>query len=204
MLAAALLIAAALIGAGVAGGVTRLLGDMGKSNSTRTEERSTASVVSAVRNLARLESAEFHMERVIDLRDKQSHLFGLVRAEDAVLLVAAANVVAGVDLSRMGDDAVVVNEETHTAIITLPAPQILSAALDNKHTFVHTRTTDLLATRDATLESRARVEAEKELRQAAIDAGILDRARRNAGDTVRTLVKALGFQRVQIRWSDRE
>ena len=36
----------------------------------------TPSVVLAVRDLQRLESAELHMERVMDIRNKESHLFG--------------------------------------------------------------------------------------------------------------------------------
>jgi hypothetical protein len=40
--------------------------------------RPTPNVLVAVKDLARLESASFHMERVIDLTDKQSRLFGLI------------------------------------------------------------------------------------------------------------------------------
>jgi len=43
----------------------------------------------AVRDLARLESVAYHVERVIDVRDKQSLLFGLLKTEDAILLVAS-------------------------------------------------------------------------------------------------------------------
>src|SRR5690349_7719315 len=47
--------------------------------------RTTPSVVTAVRDLARLEAIEFHVERVIDLRDRQSLLFGLIKTQDAIL-----------------------------------------------------------------------------------------------------------------------
>ncbi|MBM4434817.1 MAG: hypothetical protein FJ028_06925 [Chloroflexi bacterium] len=53
-----------------------------------TALRPSPSVVLAVRDLARLESVEYHVERVIDLRDRQSLLFGLVRTRDAILFVA--------------------------------------------------------------------------------------------------------------------
>ena len=48
----------------------------------------TSTVIVAIRNLAKLESVSFHMERVIDLKNRQSHLFGLLQADDAILLVA--------------------------------------------------------------------------------------------------------------------
>lgn len=166
--------------------------------------RPTADVVVAMRDLARLESAQFHMERVIDLRDQQSRLFGLVQAEDAILMVAAGDVVAGVDLTEMRDGDVVIDAERRTATVTLPPPRVLSTRLDNERTFVHTRSTDALARRREDLETRARQEAERTIAQSAIEAGILDRARANAARTVETLVRSLGYERVEVRWSDRE
>ncbi|MFW5875439.1 MAG: DUF4230 domain-containing protein [Myxococcota bacterium] len=197
------MIAAALIGAGVVVGVHRVLEALEPEAPSGVETRTSANVVAAVRDLARLESAEFHMQRVIDLRDRQSHLFGLVQAQDAVLLVAAADVVAGIDLAEMGDGDIQVDETNRTVTLILPPPRVLVTRLDHEHTFVHTRSTDLLAQRDETLESRARRRAEEDLEQAAIEAGILRRARRNAGETVRSLVRALGFERVDVQWADR-
>ncbi len=167
---------------------------------TVTVVRPTPNVVVAVRDLARLESAEFHMERVIDLRDRQSRLFGLVESEDALLLVAAGDVIAGVDLAESSDDDVVVDSETHTATVTLPAPRVLVTRLDNEHTYVHSRDTGLLAERSETLETRARQEAERTLEESAVEAGLLDRARANTAATVRTLVQALGYESVEVRF----
>jgi hypothetical protein len=166
--------------------------------------RPTPDVIVAMRDLARLESASFHMERVIDLRDRQERLFGMVQAEDAILMVAAGDVVAGVDLTEMRDGDVVVNPEARTATITLPPVRVLDTSLDNERTFVHTRTTDLLARRQETLETRARQEAERTIGQSAIEAGILDRARDNAERTIETLVKSLGYTHVEIEWREGE
>jgi hypothetical protein len=171
---------------------------------TVTVVRPTPNVVVAMRDLARLESAEYHMERVVDLRDRQTRLFGMVESEDAILLVAAGDVIAGVDFTGMRDGDVVVEPELSRATITLPPPEILVTRLDNERTYVHTRATDTLARRSETLETRARREAESTLEQAAIEADILDRARRNTETTVTTLVRALGYAQVEIRWADAE
>lgn len=169
---------------------------------TETVVRPTSDVVVSIRDLARLESAEYHIERVVDLRDRQERLFGLVQAEDAILLVAAGDVTAGVDLTRMRDGDVVVDVEARTARITLPAPEVLSTRLDSERTYVHARETDVMARRSEDLETRARQEAERTLEDAALEAGILGRARTNAEETVRLLVRALGYQRVQIDFAD--
>lgn len=169
--------------------------------STTTVVRPTPQVVVAVRDLARLESAEYHMERVIDLKDQQRHVFGLIESEDAILLIASGEVSAGVDLTRMQDGDVVVDPDARTARIVLPEPEVLSTRLDSERTYVHHRSTDALARRSETLETRARQEAERTLRDAAVEAGILDRARDNARETVTVLVRSLGYDDVQVTFA---
>src|SRR5262245_31535653 len=57
--------------------------------------RPGASILLAVHDLARLETAQVHVEKVIDLTDRQSRFFGLVEGEDAILLVAAGDATLG-------------------------------------------------------------------------------------------------------------
>ena len=160
--------------------------------------RSTPSVVVAVRDLARLESVAYHVERVIDVRDRQSRLFGLIRTQDAILFVAVGEVIGGVDLNELAEKDVVVDREKGTATITLPPARVLSVRLDNERSWVYSRTTDVLAQRREDLETRARQEAERTLEQAALDAGILQRARENAERTVASLVRSLGYTTVTV------
>jgi hypothetical protein len=163
-----------------------------------TTLRPSTNVVSAVRELATLETVSFHMERVIDLRERKSQLFGLVQAEDAILLVAAADAVAGVDLRELAEGDVKVSEDRLGVSVQLPPPRLISVSLDNQRTYVHTRATDTLAKRSEELETKARQEAERTLGQAALDAGILVRARGNAARTVEGLLRSLGFQQIEV------
>jgi hypothetical protein len=189
-LAVAALAAVALAGAALI--VWRPLGD-------GTALRYTPSVVVAVKDLARLETVSYHVERVIDLRDQQSLLFGLVKTQDAILFIAVGDVTAGVDLAELTDGDVVVDKAADRVSITLPAPRILAVRLDNEHSWVYARTTDALAKRQEDLETRARREAESTLEQAAISGGILDRARENAESTVLSLVRSLGYSSVTVK-----
>ena len=79
--------------------------------------------------------------------EKQSKLFGLVQTEDELLLVAAADVRAGVDLAKLGPDDVKVDLEAKTATVRLPPAEILGSAIDGEKTYVHTRKTGVLAQR---------------------------------------------------------
>jgi hypothetical protein len=167
-------------------------------SSSVTLVRPTPDVLVAVRDLARLESASFHMERVIDLTEKQSRMWGLVTTEDAILLVAVAEVTAGIDLQKLTAADVVVDPAHGTAQIKLPAPEVLHAALDNDKTYVHSRKTGTLADRHENLETRARQEAERTLIDSAREAGLLRRAAENARRTVEALVHSLGYAKVEV------
>lgn len=155
-------------------------------------------VIVAVRDLARLETTEYHVERVIELADNQSRFFGLLHAKDALLLVAAGDVVAGIDLSKVQDSDVSIDWPHRTVRVSLPKAEIFSVAIDNARTHVVTRSTDVLASRVEALEGRARQEAESSMREGALAAGVLDRAQTGGGRAVKELLKALGFQVIDV------
>jgi len=175
-----------------------VIGRAGRASHESLTVQSTPSVVAAVRDLARLEGAEFRIDRVISLTDKQDRFFGLVNTKDAILLVASGAVVAGVDLSGLTDADVVVDQEHHKVRLRLPPSEIFSTRLDEDHTFVYQRDTDLLAERKETLETQARQEAEKTLTKAALDGHIVDRANASVRKTVETLLRSLGFTEVEV------
>jgi hypothetical protein len=167
---------------------------------SHVELRPSVSVIMAVRDLARLESAAYHIEKVIELTDGQTKLFGLVEAKDAILLVAVGEVTAGVDLEKVTAEDIQVDNLHKKVRLVLPAPEVFSVALDNDKTHVHQRTTDTLATRNEQLEAMARREAEAAMRKAATDGGVLTRARANAERTLRALLVSLGFEQIEIEW----
>jgi hypothetical protein len=167
-------------------------------SSAATIVRPSPNVLTRIRDLKRLESVSFHMERVIDLSEKQARLFGLVETEDALLLVAAADVRAGVDLGRLEPGDIEVDAANGRAKIRLPSAEIFGVALDNQRTYVHTRRTGVLAQRQENLETRARQEAERTLADAAREAGILPRAEDNAARLIGELVRSLGYDDVEV------
>lgn len=187
----------ALLAAGVA------LGSLAPRWLARAEDvRRRPDVITQVRELSRLEGVSYHVERVVDLKDEQRQLFGLVAAGDSILLVASGDVVAGVDLSKLAPGDVVVSVDGRSVTIHLPPAEVFSARLDNAHTYVHSRKTDLLAQRQESLETRARQAAEQTLRAAAEDAGIVKRAEDSVARTVRSLVRSLGFETVIVDYRE--
>lgn len=165
------------------------------ATTTEVVYRSPA-VVTAIERLARLETARFHMERVVDLTSKQQALLGLVEAEDALLLVAAADVTAGIDLGTLDPDEVDIDGAQVS--LCLPSPRVFEATLDEANTYVYRRDTDVLADRDQDLEAKARRHAVEALEEAAVAAGLLDVAKEQAATTMVSLVSSLGYDQVDV------
>ncbi|HMI88496.1 MAG TPA: DUF4230 domain-containing protein [Polyangiaceae bacterium] len=162
--------------------------------------RPTATILMAVKDLARLETNELHLEKVIDLTDKQSRFFGLIDTADAILLIAAGDVTVGIDLTKLQSSDVEVDRATGTARLTLPPPEILSVRLDEQHTYVYRRTVGLLAERNDQLESKARQEALRAIEEAARHTDVMEKARRQAERQLQQLFEKFGVSRTTIGW----
>jgi len=165
--------------------------------------RPTPHFAAAVRDLAELATVEQTLGRVIDVSERQQSLGTLgFTVEDKLLFVAHGQVRAGVDLTNLRDQDFTVDVERRRVRVVLPPPKVLVARLDNQQSYVYARSKDWLATRAETLETRARQEAEATLEQAAVSAGILGQARRNARTVVSALVRQLGYADVEVVFQD--
>ncbi len=164
--------------------------------------RPTAAILVAVRDLARLETGEVHVEKVIDLTDQQKRLFGLLDATDALLLVAVGHATLGVDLSKVRDDDITMDATGKVATLRLPPIELLQAGLDEDATYVYTRSTSVLARRNEQLEAQARREAVAAIKKVATTPDMMTRARAQAERQLRALVSRLGAERVEITWRE--
>ena len=147
-------------------------------------------VVLSVRSLARLETAQFTIEKVIIKEEGQGALGALFG--DRVIFVAHGDVIAGVDLGKFAADDVVVLPDGK-AFVNLPAPEIFVTNIDNDKSYVVDRDTGLLTKGNVDLETEARREAQAEIEAAALEAGIIQQARRNAEAELRRLLALLGY-----------
>ena len=159
---------------------------------TPTIYPSSATIIEGVQSLSRLETASYHIEKVITAETGQGplgFLFG-----DKLLLIAYGEVIAGVDLSQIGPDDLMITSDG-TAYIRIPSVEVFVATLDNSRTYVYDRRTGV-AGMNPQLESAARQEAENLILQAAIEDGLELKADENARDFLRSFVIGLGVEHV--------
>jgi hypothetical protein len=181
----------AVLGAVALFAVLRAVAPQGKPR----VDLSGASVVMRVRELGRLETTSFTIEKVIEAGASGGALHDFLFG-DKLLLIAHGDVIGGVDLSKVGPNDVKVEGTRLT--VRLPAPEVLSTRLDNAETRVYDRTQGIFARSDKDLESDARRAAEEAIRDAACKAGVLDAAAQNARKQLMALFTALGFVDVTL------
>ena len=137
---------------------------------------------------------------MIDLKDHQQHLHGLVEADDRLLFVASGEVTLGVDLSKVGDADVGFDEVTKIGRIELAEPEVFATRFDEAHSHVHSRQTDMLAQRNEGLEASARREAAAAFAAAGREPRSIELAKTHAESELRTLAKAWGATDLVVTW----
>lgn len=201
-----LLVAAALgyLVISVKDSLSTALNPMGQTNSllgtqvaelmhpTPTVLPDPVTIIHEVRALARLETIQYTVEKVITAQVNQGVLGPLFG--DRLLFVAHGTVIAGIDMQQLGPADLVVQDGVLD--VRLPAPEIFVTTLDNQKSYVYDRQTGLFSHGDPNLETAARQVAEQQIQQAALDDGILALAEQNAESYLTRLFLALGYPEV--------
>jgi hypothetical protein len=158
-------------------------------NPTPTIIPNPITIIHDVRSLARLETIQYTMEKVITAEEGQdtlSFLFG-----DRLLFVGHGRVIAGIDMAKLRPEDMWV--EGQVLYMRLPPAEIFVVTLDNERSYVYDRSTGLLRQGDINLERAARIAAENEILNAAVEDGILNQAQQNAESYMMRLLRSLGY-----------
>lgn len=150
------------------------------------------SIIHEVRSLARLETIQYSVEKVITAdagREEFTALFG-----DKLLFVAHGEVIAGLDLEKIRPEDIKLDGKVVT--VKLPDAEVLSTRLDNEKSYVYDRQTGILVRQDVELETKARQSAEQEIYKTAVADGILKQAQVNAETYLDRLIRSLGYSEV--------
>jgi len=183
--------------------VQSMTGDLGTRvaqvlNPTPTILPDPITILREIRSLARLETVQYSIEKVITAETKQEP-FGILFG-DRLLFVAHGKVIAGIDLEKIGPDDLWIDNDV--LYVKLPAPEVFIAALESENSYVYDRDKGLLTKGDIHLETEARKAAEVEIEKAAEEDGILNLAGKNAENYLYSLFRQLGYP--EVIFVDRE
>jgi len=161
-------------------------------NPTPTVIPDPVTIIREVQSLARLETIQYTVEKVIAAEVNQG-VFGPLIG-DKLLFVAHGYVIAGVNLADIGEEDLWLEQDTLHVI--LPEEEVFVAALNNEESYVYDRETGIFRKSDPDLETSARQAAEEEILNAAIEDGILLQAQQNAEVYLERLFNTLGYLQV--------
>jgi len=151
--------------------------------------------VRQIRQLQRLETVNYTMDKIISGEHENPYLPKFL-AGDRLLLVVHGEVIGGIDLSKLQPGDVSVHGRAIS--LRIPAAEIFTTRIDNAKTRVYSRDTGVFSSPDPNLESEVREAAEQQLRQAALQDGVLKTAEGNARATLTSMLKGLGFKQIDI------
>jgi hypothetical protein len=165
-------------------------------NPTPTIIPDPVTYITEIRALARLETIQYSVEKVITAEVGQG-TFGFAFG-DRLLFVAHGIVIAGIDMEKLqpGD----MRLDGGVLYVRLPPTEIFIATLDNEKSYVYDRDTGLLTKGNIDLETLARQIAEDEIRKAALEDGILVQGQRNAETYLLKFFNALGYKNVIFQY----
>ena len=166
--------------------------------STRATSRLLADSPALLREVQRLNelvTVKYTIQKVVGLEEQKQYL-----GSEKILLITQAKVLAGIDLSQLRAENIIVTK-AKARLIQLPPAKILYVVINEKETKVWDRqitwwTPWLPYSKD--LEGRARQAAIESTKQAAIDMGILTEAEKNARTSIQALLQAAGIEQVSF------
>ena len=158
-------------------------------NPTPTIIIDPVTIIHQISSLARLETIQYSVEKII-IAEKGQEVLKILFG-DRLLFVAHGRVIAGVDLTKL--DSADLEIQNGLLKVRLPEPEIFIVNLDNDKSYIYDRETGVLTKSDQNLETLARQAAESEILQAALNDGILEQARINAEAYLSSFLKNLGF-----------
>lgn len=158
-------------------------------NPTPTIIPDPVTYITEIRSLARLETIQYSIEKVITAEQGQGS-FGFLFG-DKLLFVAHGYVIAGIDMAKIEPQHM--RYEGGVLYVTLPPAEVFVATLNNEKSYVYDRETGIFTKGLNDLETLARQSAEQEILKAAMEDGILNQAQVNAEAFLIRFFAALGF-----------
>ncbi len=189
-------------------GVPLLWRWLGTPFSTKTIDRTAPPVLVQLRDLAEYHAASGDFEVLVDVEKDVSWLPSALAGE-RVFFVGVGSVDAVVDFTTLGDEAVQMNAGRTEVTVTLPPPVLGTAVVDPARSEVANRDRGLLNrlsgvfTDNPTSETELYLLAGQRMQEAATASDLGRRAEDNTRNMLYSLLKTLGFEKVNVRFDGR-
>ncbi|MFI2510424.1 DUF4230 domain-containing protein [Streptomyces sp. NPDC018972] len=174
---------------------------------TETEDRSGPALLESVQDISRYDAASGNFQVVVDLEKDAKFLPDAVRGS-RTLYVGAGTVDAYVDLGKLDEDDVRVDDDRTSATLRLPHARLDKPALDPERSYavskqrgLFDRLGDLFSDNPGSEQAVQKL-AVRHIGDAAKESGLIARAEANTTEMLEGLLRSLGFEEVRVGYGD--
>ncbi|MFF4585194.1 DUF4230 domain-containing protein [Streptomyces sp. NPDC001388] len=172
---------------------------------TETKDRSGPALLKSIQDMSRYDAASGNFQVVVDLEKDARYLPDAIRGT-RTLYVGAGTVDAYVDLGKVDDKDVTVDEDRTSATLRLPHARLGTPALDPDRSYAVSKQRGLLDrlgdlfSDNPNGEQAVQKLAVKHIGEAAKDSELTARAETNTTDMLEGLLHSLGFKEVTVTY----
>ncbi|MFD7282347.1 DUF4230 domain-containing protein [Streptomyces sp. NPDC059862] len=172
---------------------------------TETHDRSGPALLKSIQDISRYDAASGNFQVVVDLEKDTKYLPDAIRGT-RTLYVGAGTVDAYVDLGRVGEDDVTVDEDRTSATLRLPHAALGDPALDTDRSYAVSKQRGLLDrlgdlfSDNPNSEQAVQQLAVRHIRAAAKESELTARAESNTTGMLEGLLGSLGFKEVRVTY----
>ncbi|GEC02612.1 hypothetical protein SSP24_02670 [Streptomyces spinoverrucosus] len=172
---------------------------------TETHDRSGPALLKSIQDISRYDAASGNFQVVVDLEKDTKYLPDAIRGT-RTLYIGAGTVDAYVDLGKVGEDDVTVNEDRTSATLRLPHAALGRPALDPDRSYAVSKQRGLLDrlgdlfSDNPNGEQAVQQLAVRHIRDAAKESELTARAESNTTDMLEGLLGSLGFKEVDVTY----
>jgi hypothetical protein len=152
--------------------------------------------IASIRAAAELATVEYQAVAEVPNERVPDDFRQYLGARERILLIAYGDVKAGFDLSKLREDDLWTDGSR--VQLHLPAPEILSTSIDFERTHLVYYEKSLLVQHDPDLSRETLATAQQAVRQAAVEASVLENASKYGQLFFENFLHSLGFTDVQV------
>lgn len=172
---------------------------------TETNDRSGPALLQSIQDMSRYDAASGNFQIVVDLEKDAKFLPDAIRGT-RTLYVGAGTVDAYVDLGKVGENDVTVNDDRTSATLRLPHAALGKPSLDPDRSYAVSKERGLLDrlgdlfSDNPNSEQAVQKLAVEHIGEAAKESRLTARAETNTTDMLEGLLHSLGFKEVKVTY----
>lgn len=152
-------------------------------------------VLEEIEKLGKMELVRYNFKEITEINEKNKPYLWFFDVPDSrVVVISHGEAVGCLDLSKIqGRDIV---EQGDTVLVRLPEPELCYYKLDMENTTIYSVEKQVYFKKESALVEKALRMAERKMRDAALESGILEQTRENAETMLKPLLEGVSGKTV--------